>query len=101
MNNETGAFDEFRQSLANLAGKAPQIEWSDEERMSRARRAFLARIGRRTAVDFETCIHCGMCAESCHFFVATGDERYTPAYKVDPLRRFYRREMSPLRHVLR
>jgi Fe-S oxidoreductase len=94
---DAGAFDGFRESLAKLPTQAPQSDRSDADRLARARDVFLSRINRRTAVDLDTCIHCGMCAEACHFFVATGDERLTPAYKVEPLRRFYRRELSPLR----
>jgi Fe-S oxidoreductase len=75
--------------------------WSDDERMDRARHTFMARLDRRTAIDLDTCIHCGMCSEACHFFVATEDERFTPAYKIDPLRRFYRREVSPMRLLYR
>ena len=42
-----------------------------------------------------------MCAEACHYYVATGEERYAPTYKFEPLRRFYRRQVSPLRWVNR
>jgi Fe-S oxidoreductase len=42
-----------------------------------------------------------MCAEACHFYEATEDERYAPVYKFELLRRFYRREMSPLRWLFR
>jgi Fe-S oxidoreductase len=87
----------FQASLDGLAARAPKSDLSDAERASRARRAFATRIDRQLAVDLETCIHCGMCAEACHFYIATGDARYTPAYKVEPLRRFYRRELSPMR----
>ena len=87
----------FQASLDGLAARAPKSDLSDTERASRARRAFAARIDRQIAVDLETCIHCGMCAEACHFYIATDDARYTPAYKVEPLRRFYRRELSPMR----
>jgi Fe-S oxidoreductase len=87
----------FQASLDGLAARAPKSDLSDAERASRARRAFAARIDRQIAVDLETCIHCGMCAEACHFYIATDDARYTPAYKVEPLRRFYRRELSPMR----
>jgi len=44
-------------------------------------------------------VHCGICSEACHFFQATGDARYTPINKVAPLRRFYKREIAPLRWV--
>ncbi len=37
-----------------------------------------------------------MCAEVCHFYEATGEGKYTPIYKVEPLRRFYRREIAPM-----
>ena len=97
MSIEAAALSDFRQSLDALADNAPRTDRPDADRMARASNTFMARVGRRTAVDLDTCIHCGMCAEACHFYIATGEERYTPAYKVEPLRRFYRREISPLR----
>jgi Fe-S oxidoreductase len=42
-----------------------------------------------------------MCASACHFYEATQDEKYAPVYKFEPLRRFYRREMSPMRWFFR
>jgi Fe-S oxidoreductase len=42
-----------------------------------------------------------MCAEACHFYEATQDEKYSPVYKFEPLRRFYRREVSPMRWLFR
>ncbi|MDH3440626.1 MAG: (Fe-S)-binding protein [Gammaproteobacteria bacterium] len=97
MSGEQAAFAEFRESLARLAADAPANDMTDEVRADRARATFMARLDRQTAIDLDTCIHCGMCAEACHFYIATNDERFTPAWKVDPLRRFYRREVSPMR----
>jgi Fe-S oxidoreductase len=101
MSADPATFDDFRQSLGSLAAAAPAVEMNDEERMERARDAFVSRLDRQAAVDLETCIHCGMCAEACHFYIATEEERYTPAYKAEPLRRFYRREISPMRMLYR
>ena len=101
MSVDQSAFTEFRRDLEQLARQAPASALPDEERVARAKSSFLGKLDRRTAVDLETCIHCGMCAEACHFYVATQDERYTPAYKVEPLRRVYRRELSPLRWFYR
>ena len=101
MSMAQSAFDEFRASLSQLGQSAPSDDLSDEQRVARANNTFLARLDRRTAIDMDTCIHCGMCSEACHFFIATGDPRYTPAHKVEPLRRFYRREVSPLRWFYR
>ena len=100
MSVDQAAFAEFREAL-----KAPPAAFddglSDAERVARAAATFTARLDRRVAVDLDTCIHCGMCAEACHFYMATQDERYAPTYKFEPLRRFYRREMSPMRMLYR
>jgi Fe-S oxidoreductase len=94
---DQAAFHAFRDSLANIGASAVADELSDDERLKRATDTFVSRLDRRTAIDLETCIHCGMCAEACHYFIATEDEQYAPTYKFEPLRRFYRREVSPLR----
>jgi ferredoxin len=34
-----------------------------------------------------SCVHCGLCAESCLFYLATHDEKLIPAQKIqDPCR---------------
>jgi len=38
-----------------------------------------------------SCVHCGLCAESCVFYLATGDDRLIPARKVDIVGSVYRR----------
>ena len=38
-----------------------------------------------------SCVHCGLCAESCIYYLATKDERLTPARKVDIVSSIYRR----------
>lgn len=43
----------------------------------------------------ESCIHCGMCADACHFYIATEDPRYIPILKVEPLKQAYKREAGP------
>lgn len=34
------------------------------------------------ALDLASCVRCGLCAESCHYYRATGEPLATPAYKV-------------------
>jgi len=43
---------------------------------------------------FSSCVHCGMCAQACPFFVETGDPKYTPIHKVEPLRRLWEQEYT-------
>ena len=44
------------------------------------------------AAFFSSCVHCGMCAEACLFFTETGDPKYTPIHKLDPLRKVWEQE---------
>jgi Fe-S oxidoreductase len=48
------------------------------------------------ATYFSSCVHCGLCAEACLFYTETGDPKYTPIYKLEPLRRVYRQEYTLL-----
>ncbi len=43
---------------------------------------------------FSSCVHCGLCAEACLFYTETGDPKYTPIYKLEPLRRLWQQEYT-------
>ncbi len=51
---------------------------------------FLGLIGRPLAIWAEACVHCGLCAEACHFYQATKNPKYTPAYKIMPIAKAHR-----------
>jgi Fe-S oxidoreductase len=95
--SETLSFEEFERRIKELPHQAPPSELSAAERVARAKQVMLANIDSRTAMELETCIHCGMCSEACHFFEATHDAKYTPIHKAHLVRTVYRRELSPLR----
>jgi Fe-S oxidoreductase len=61
----------------------------------KAAREFAAQIGRDVAFQLEACVHCGQCAQACHFYLVTGDPRYTPVHKLQPMVRAYQREKAP------
>lgn len=65
----------------------------------RAAREFVAQAGRDAAFQLEACVHCGQCADACHFFLVTGDPRYTPVYKLRPMLKAYQREVAPFASV--
>ncbi len=46
------------------------------------------------AAFFSSCIHCGMCAEACLFYTETGEPKYTPIHKLEPMRRLWEREFT-------
>ena len=43
-----------------------------------------------------SCVHCGLCAEACLFYQETGDPKYAPIHKLEPLRRLYQQEYTLL-----
>jgi len=45
---------------------------------------------------FSSCVHCGLCAEACLFYTETGDPKYTPIHKLEPMRRLYEQEYTVL-----
>ncbi|RPH59873.1 MAG: (Fe-S)-binding protein, partial [Burkholderiales bacterium] len=74
---------------------------TDEARVDAALGSFVREFGRTAALHMESCVRCGLCADACHFFVTTGDPKYTPIYKLEPFRRTYFREASPLAPLIR
>jgi Fe-S oxidoreductase len=67
----------------------------DGERVGQAMKGFAATFGRTAAIYLESCIHCGMCADACHFHEVTGDPKYTPVWKLEPFKQAYKREHGP------
>ena len=49
-------------------------------------------IDARVSSYFSSCVHCGLCAEACLFYTETGDPRYTPIYKLEPMRKLWRQK---------
>ena len=48
---------------------------------------------------FNSCVHCGLCAEACLFYTESGDPKYTPIHKLEPLRRVYEQEYTLLGRI--
>jgi len=62
---------------------------------AKATGVFLAKIDAQVASYLEACVHCGQCAEACHFYLVKQDPKYTPAYKLKPLEKVYKRYKAP------
>jgi Fe-S oxidoreductase len=43
----------------------------------------------------DACVHCGQCAQACHFHEVTRDPRRVPAMKLAPITKVYRRHKAP------
>jgi Fe-S oxidoreductase len=57
---------------------------------------FLALASGNIGAYLEACLHCGQCAEACHFYEVSGNPRHSPAYKLFPMARVYKRSKPPL-----
>ena len=94
-------------SGARLTVEAPAVrcdkqgERSDDERLAAAMAGFAKDFGRTAALYLETCIHCGNCAEACHFYLSTRDPKYTPIWKLEPFKQAYQREAGPFAWLYR
>ena len=73
----------------------------DGERVKTALASFVRDFSRTTAAYMEACVHCGQCAEACHFYVTTQDPKYTPIWKIEPFKQVYSREAGPFAWLFR
>ena len=62
--------------------------------LERGINALKEQIDAPVAAFFSACVHCGLCANACLFYTETEDPKYTPIYKLEPMRRIWRREYS-------
>jgi Fe-S oxidoreductase len=53
------------------------------------------KINRELVSSVIACVHCGMCADSCHYvMVRPDDPTMTPVYKADQIRRIFKRHLD-------
>jgi Fe-S oxidoreductase len=55
---------------------------------------FVKETGGHVAAQLEACTRCGMCAEACHFYQATGNPEYAPVWKIELLKRAYEQRFT-------
>lgn len=55
---------------------------------------FVKETGGWVASQLEACTRCGMCAEACHFYQATGVPEYAPVWKFELLRKAYEQRFT-------
>ena len=60
----------------------------------KAMQTFVNETGGWAASQLEACTRCGMCAEACHFYQATGNPEYAPVWKIELLRRAYEQRFT-------
>ena len=54
------------------------------------------RLNRQLEASLEVCVRCGVCADSCHYYVADPKPEHVPAYRAEQLRKVYRKLFDPV-----
>ncbi len=58
------------------------------QQWDRIRGAIKSGLTRKILAMMETCVHCGLCAEACHYYTSTADPSVIPANKIEKFYRF-------------
>ena len=64
------------------------------DKLQRGLTELKAQIDAPMAAFFSSCVHCGVCAHACLFYTETGDPKYTPIYKLEPMRKVWKQEYT-------
>lgn len=70
-----------------------------DEKAAIALEVLRQRLNRQLEASLEVCVRCGLCAESCHYYVANPKPEYVPAYRAEQLRKLYRTINDPLSKI--
>jgi Fe-S oxidoreductase len=54
------------------------------------------RLNRQLEASLEVCVRCGICADSCHYYVSNPTPEHVPAYRAEQLRKIYRKLFDPI-----
>lgn len=73
----------------------PRFQLTDEKARL-ALEVLRQRLNRQLEASLEVCVRCGLCAESCHYYVANPKPEHVPAYRAEQLRKVYRYEYDPV-----
>src|SRR5512133_1320081 len=67
-----------------------------DEKAAVALEVLRQRLNRQLEASLEVCVRCGLCADSCHYYVSNPKPEYVPAYRAEQLRKLYRTINDPL-----
>jgi len=62
-----------------------------DEKIRKGLEVLKREVGSKLLTHVNSCVHCGLCAESCVYYNLNPDEHYVPAKKVDIVSSIYRR----------
>ncbi len=66
-----------------------------DEKAELALEVLRQRLNRQLEASLEVCVRCGICADSCHYYVSNPKPEHVPAYRAEQLRKIYRKLFDP------
>lgn len=84
MNNDPVKKDPFEEKIASLS----------PSELEKARSTFREKLHHAHVAGLNTCVHCGLCSDSCHYFLTDGETQSIPAYKLNLIAAVYKGEFT-------
>jgi Fe-S oxidoreductase len=66
------------------------------DQLESALTSFKRLLDHKAAAGLQSCVNCGLCAESCHYFLVTGETEAIPAYKLKLVSSVFRKLLTVL-----
>lgn len=86
MDQEESTKDPLKERLKSLS----------PEDLQKGLRLFQERLHHEYAVYLNSCVRCGLCSDSCHYYLADQEVKSVPAYKLDCVARLFRKNFTLL-----
>ena len=67
-----------------------RIRRLNPDQLDSALRSFKQLLDPKAVANLQSCVNCGLCADSCHYFLVTGETEAIPAYKLKLVRSVFR-----------
>lgn len=72
---------------------------SNSDKVAQALQVLSERLTRQLETSMHACAHCGLCNDSCHYFVSIKEPEMVPTYKADRLRNVWKRRYDWLGQI--
>ena len=59
-----------------------RIRRLNPDQLKSALKSFRQVLDSKAVANLQSCVNCGLCADSCHYFLITGETEAIPAYKL-------------------
>jgi Fe-S oxidoreductase len=66
------------------------------DQLKSALASFRKLLDHKMAANLQSCVNCGLCSESCHYFLVTGETEAIPAYKLKLITLIFRKLSTAL-----